>query len=152
MRRRIEVDPRYSNRQLFADERGVNYRTISDIERGRRDNYEDATIASLEVAYAVRPGSIRRAVAGGELEPVPSPLRSVASAPPPADSPSERALADLLAAYPDDDVIAAMAAQRRKAPSAVVAEIYRWLDFIAAQEGRGEHGASAGLPDGNAKK
>jgi hypothetical protein len=72
VRRRIELDPRYVNRQLFSNERGVHYRTVSDIERHRRDNYEAVTIAAIEVAYALTPGSIGRVLAGGELEPLPS--------------------------------------------------------------------------------
>jgi hypothetical protein len=82
VRRRIELDPRYSNRQLFAAERGINYRTVSDVERGRRDNYEGGTVTALEVAYAVAPGSIGRALAGGELEPLPGPARPEPGAPP----------------------------------------------------------------------
>lgn len=73
VRRRIELDPRYSNRQTFADERGVSYRIVSDIERGRRGNYEPATIAALEVAYGLAAGSIGRALAGGGLDTLPQP-------------------------------------------------------------------------------
>jgi hypothetical protein len=69
--RRVELDPRYRNRQTFITERGINYRTVSDIERGRRGNYEAATIASVEVAYKVTPGSVGHVLAGGELEPQP---------------------------------------------------------------------------------
>ena len=79
VRRRIELDPRYVNRQLFVDERGLNYRIVSDLERGRRDNYEDATITSAEVAYAIKPGGIRQFVAGGELEPLAGPARASAA-------------------------------------------------------------------------
>jgi len=85
VRRRIELDPRYSNRQLFASERGLNYRTVSDIERGRRDNYEDATVTAVEVAYAVTAGSVARALGGGGLEPLPAPGAARTAAPrPPA--------------------------------------------------------------------
>jgi hypothetical protein len=70
VRRRIELDPAYANRQKFADAVRVNYRTIADIEKGRRDNYEAATIASVEVAYRLAGGSIARTVAGGSLEPL----------------------------------------------------------------------------------
>lgn len=83
VRRRIELDPRYSNRQLFASERGLNYRTVSDIERGRRDNYEDATVTSVEVAYGVAAGSVARALGGGELEPLAAPQAARTAASPP---------------------------------------------------------------------
>jgi hypothetical protein len=76
VRRRIELDPRYVNRQLFATERGVSYRIATDIEKGRRANYEQGTIAAIEVAYSVTPGSIARALAGGELEPQPAPAEA----------------------------------------------------------------------------
>lgn len=92
VRQRIELDPRYSNRQLFATERGVNYRTLSDIEHGRRDNYEPATLSSLEVAYALAPGSISRAAYEGiPLEP----------AAPPAERPRPH-LAEVPPEGPDD--------------------------------------------------
>jgi hypothetical protein len=71
VRQRIELDPRYVNRQLFANERCIGYRTVGDIERGRRSNYEEATIAAVETAYAVTPGSVAGALAGGELTPLP---------------------------------------------------------------------------------
>jgi hypothetical protein len=86
VRRRIELDTRYANRQKFTAERGVNYRTVSDIETGRRDNYEPRTFAELEVAYGLAPGSISRALAGGELDlPVPP---STPPACPPAAAPA----------------------------------------------------------------
>lgn len=81
VRRRIELDPRYSNRKTFAAERGVGYRIVTDIEHGRRGNYEPATLAAVEVAYGITPGSTGRALAGGELEPLPAPR--LASVPPP---------------------------------------------------------------------
>lgn len=96
VRRRIELDPRYSNRQLFAAERGVNYRVVSDVERGRRDNYEDGTVTALEVAYAVAPGSIGRALAGGGLDPLPAPA-------PPEPGAPRTPFADLAPAEPADD-------------------------------------------------
>lgn len=95
MRRRVELDPRYSNRQAFAAERGVGYRTVSDIERGRRGNYDDSTIAAIEVAYAVRAGSVAAALAGGELEPLPrrtALLRPVPDSAVPDDDPDIAAL------------------------------------------------------------
>lgn len=67
VRRRVELDRRYRNRQLFATERGIEYRLVSDIERHRRQNFEETTIAVLEAAYDLAPGSIGRALAGGEL-------------------------------------------------------------------------------------
>lgn len=115
VRRRIELDPRYSNRQLFAAERGINYRTVSDVERARRSNYEDGTITAVEVAYSVAPGSVAAVLAGGDLAPVPAsrpagtpprpaeaPLSRLAAAPPPADAfrPSEEAAT----LFPGDEV------------------------------------------------
>ena len=71
LRRRIELDPAYANRRIFSEATGVNARTIADIEKGRRDNYEPATIASVEVAYRLAGGSVARTLAGGDLEPLP---------------------------------------------------------------------------------
>jgi hypothetical protein len=68
IRRRLDIDPRYQNRQVFADERGVEYRIVSAIERGERANFQIVTIAKLEAAYDLAPGSIASFLAGGELE------------------------------------------------------------------------------------
>lgn len=67
IRRRIEMDSRYKNRRVFTAERAVEYRIVNAIELGRRDNYEPATIASLEAAYDMPPGSIGRILDGGDL-------------------------------------------------------------------------------------
>jgi hypothetical protein len=83
VRRRIELDPAYRNRQTFVTARGLNYRTVSDIESGRRDNYGPQTIVALEVAYAVTPGAVRAALAGGDLEPLPGPAPRLAPVPGP---------------------------------------------------------------------
>lgn len=81
VRRRIELNPAYRNRQTFVRERGVEYRTISDIENGRRANYETATLAALEVAYELASGAIRHYVDhGGQLEPAPKAATRSASA------------------------------------------------------------------------
>lgn len=73
IRRRIELDPAYRNRRVFTDERGLDYRVVSDIETGRRSNFEGGTITALEVAYSIAPGSIRAAMAGSELRPISAP-------------------------------------------------------------------------------
>lgn len=130
VRRRIELDPRYSNRKLFARERGLNYRIVTDLEHGIRGNYEDGTITAAEVAYRVAPGSLRRALAGGGLEalPPPVPLRAVpAAAAETAGTPAERERDRLLAEHPDDEVLPLLAAQSGKKVSMVVAEMLDWL-------------------------
>jgi transcriptional regulator with XRE-family HTH domain len=66
--RRVEIDPRYKNRSLFADERGLNWRLLHDVERAKRANYAPDTVAALEVAYGLAPGAVGRALDGGELE------------------------------------------------------------------------------------
>jgi hypothetical protein len=91
--RRVEIDLRYRNRQLFADERGLNWRLLYDIERAKRTNFEPETKAAIEVAYMLAPGSVDRVLAGGELEPQ--------SAPDPA-APRERPLPPILADAPEE--------------------------------------------------
>lgn len=68
VQRRVEIDPRYRNRRLFAAERGLNWRLLYDIERAKRTNFESETLAAIEVAYSLVPGSIPRALGGAELE------------------------------------------------------------------------------------
>ena len=77
IRRRLDLDPRFRNRQVFADERGVEYRIVSDIERGRRSNFHAVTIAALEHAYDLPSGAIGRYLDGGELEQPVMPPRPV---------------------------------------------------------------------------
>jgi hypothetical protein len=66
--RRARLDPRYMNRRLFASERGLDYRLVSDIEKARRQTFEGSTLAAIEAAYQLQPGAIGRFLAGGGLE------------------------------------------------------------------------------------
>ena len=64
--RRVEIDTRYANLRLFAEERGIDYRLAWDLEHGARANYRRPTLTAAEVSYAWRPGSTRLVLAGGE--------------------------------------------------------------------------------------
>jgi len=77
VQRRIELDPRYRNRRIFADERGLNWRLLHDLERAKRTNFEPETMAAVEVAYGLAPGSIGRTLSGGELEPAAPAVRAL---------------------------------------------------------------------------
>ena len=68
IQRRTALDPRYNNRQAFADATGLKYRLVYDIEEHRRDNFGDTTLTSIEVAYKLDPGAIKRFLDGGELD------------------------------------------------------------------------------------
>ena len=124
MRRRIELDPRYRNRRAFTADRAVEYRIVNDIELGRRENYEPGTIAALEAAYAVTPGSFGRVLEGGELEPQRTPLRIVPPLPGDVprprrqglafDAPVRRALRPYLAVIEDKVARAAISEARRR--------------------------------------
>jgi hypothetical protein len=67
IRQRVEMDPRYRNRRVFCGERDIEYRLVSDLERGARSNYEAQTVAEAERAYGLPVGTISRALAGGDL-------------------------------------------------------------------------------------
>lgn len=67
-RRRAEIDPRYRNRTLFAQERNVNWRLVHDIERAKRTDFRPETLSVLEGAYELAPGAISRFLASGDLE------------------------------------------------------------------------------------
>jgi hypothetical protein len=71
LQRRAQLDPRYGRRTRFADERHLDYRIAYEVEKARRHNFGDGTLAAIEAAYELAPGSIMRTVAGGPLEPRP---------------------------------------------------------------------------------
>lgn len=91
----------HANRTRFAaDHDLLNDRILSDLEKGRRDNYSPATIALMEHVYEVQPGSFEAALMGGDLTPTDSPsslvelARRVSAGSP--DQPSfERGVVDL---------------------------------------------------------
>ena len=66
--RRVEMNPRYRDLTLFAQERGLNWRLAWDIEKNRRTSYRDLTLSAIEVGYGWAAGSIRRVLDGGEPE------------------------------------------------------------------------------------
>lgn len=67
-RRRPQINPAYSNRQKFIADTLLNERLVSDLEKGRRTSYRDATLASVEIAYRLTPGSISKALADPSIE------------------------------------------------------------------------------------
>lgn len=68
--RRGQLKPEYRNRRVFAEEAGINYRVVFDVEHGRRSNYGRQTLAALERAYWWRPGSVAAVLGGGAPEPL----------------------------------------------------------------------------------
>lgn len=63
--RRAQIDPRYTNRRLFCEETGLDYRVVYDIEKNKRQNYGPAVLAAIERGYRWAPGSIEAVLAGG---------------------------------------------------------------------------------------
>jgi hypothetical protein len=70
VQRRIELNPRWRKRTVFAEDHGLNWRLLYDIERARRDSFSDETLAAIEVAYRWRKGSIAAVIAGGDPVPL----------------------------------------------------------------------------------
>ena len=66
--RRAQIDPRYGRRTRFAEEHHLGHRVVYEIEKARRQNFGDGTIAAIEAAYELVPGSLRRTLDGGPLE------------------------------------------------------------------------------------
>lgn len=83
---RVRLDPRYRSRQVFSDDRGINYRLSQDLETGARGNYERSTLTHAEMAYGWMPGSFAAVLAGGD--PVQMPPR------PEYADPAEQRIAD----------------------------------------------------------
>jgi hypothetical protein len=70
--RRVDLDLRYRNLSLFAQERGIDYRLAWDIEHARRTNYRRPTLRAIEAAYALVSGAIDSALDGGTLPVLPA--------------------------------------------------------------------------------
>lgn len=82
--RRVQLDARYSNRRTFVAETHSGkedswYRMVTSIENGSRTNYARETLAAMEIAYQLTPGSILRTIKSGILEPA----RALAGSSPP---------------------------------------------------------------------
>jgi hypothetical protein len=69
IQRRTALNPRWHNRTEFAQAVNLSYRLVYDAEEARRSNFGTSTLAALEAAYRLAPGSIARFLAGDELEP-----------------------------------------------------------------------------------
>lgn len=61
--RRVQLGHR--RRPAFAEAAGISLRTLSDIETGRRANYDPATLAAVEHALNWQTGSIKHILDGG---------------------------------------------------------------------------------------
>jgi hypothetical protein len=68
--RREQIAPRYKNKNLFAEERGIHRRMLWSVESGARDTYTNGTLQDVESAYMLIAGSITRTLAGAPLEPL----------------------------------------------------------------------------------
>jgi transcriptional regulator with XRE-family HTH domain len=62
--RRVELG--YKRRGDFAQAIGVSARVVSDLENGRRGNFDPVTIAALEDVLGWETGSATRVAAGGD--------------------------------------------------------------------------------------
>ena len=57
----------WRSRNAFARAAGISPRLLGDVEKGRRSNYSDATLAAIEAALGWEPGTSRQVVAGGQV-------------------------------------------------------------------------------------
>jgi len=128
VQQRVQLDPRYMNRSLFAAERHINGRLAADIEKGRRQNYDAATVAAVEVAYGLPSGAIARAIARALSGDDPGPVPPAAHRPPPGPAgdgylPTWDGPADLLARCElevAEEVLAATEVHGPNPPAAVI--------------------------------
>lgn len=63
----VERGRHWRSRNEFARASGISPRLLGDVERGRRDNYSDATLSAIESALGWEPGTCRRVVEGGRV-------------------------------------------------------------------------------------
>lgn len=75
--RRVRIDPRYKNRELFIAERGrgLSRSVFVGLETRGRANFEPATVIALELIYHLPPGWLEAALAG-DIRPLPPPSPS----------------------------------------------------------------------------
>jgi hypothetical protein len=73
MARRVELDPRYHSRKLFAEEAGINLRRAADLENGRRGGAPPLAMQNVFApAYRVEYQSMVDVLSGdGDLEALP---------------------------------------------------------------------------------
>lgn len=69
--RRVQLDPDYRSRTTFAERVRLDYRVLFDIEKAKRTNFKDETLAAIEVAYRIASGSIRQALEDPSLSEFP---------------------------------------------------------------------------------
>jgi hypothetical protein len=84
-RRRAELGYGFRQRGRFAHERGggqLSIKTISRLEKGERDSYPEATVATAEAMYRWAPGSFASVLGGGEPNPLVSDPLTSAPVPP----------------------------------------------------------------------
>ncbi|MEU9888638.1 hypothetical protein [Sphaerisporangium sp. NPDC051011] len=67
--RAIDADWRF--RRRFVDAHQLDYRTTSDLEEARRDNYGETTYRRTEAAYRWASGSIAAILQDGDATPLP---------------------------------------------------------------------------------
>jgi hypothetical protein len=117
--RRIELG--YRDRIEFAGAAKITTRVMSDIENGKRTNFDKGTIAKLEKALGWATGSAARILRGGEPR-----LR--------VDGPAaqDQALADLLTIYRPTEDPAIVRVMRSNLPDVTKQQIVRML--ITEQE------------------
>lgn len=88
IQRRVELDARYRYRNAFADDTGLDWRLLYDIEKARRTNFTRSTLSAIEVAYRLEPRSVEEFLDGDEDALVPLPDTAPES--PPEPWPPER--------------------------------------------------------------
>jgi hypothetical protein len=151
--RRGQLGYGFRQRGEFLADRGgppPSVKMLARLERGERTTYPPVTVTRLESLYEMSPGSFEAILEGGEGRPLAPALRAAPdSRPGAAASPAEEILADLLASYPDDPVVASLATQKRKAARVIVNEILEWLEFLADRDGVPESNGTTGLPEGD---
>lgn len=63
----VERGRYWRSRNAFARAAGISPRLLGDVEKGRRTNYSDATLAAIEAALGWEPGTCLRIVQGGKV-------------------------------------------------------------------------------------
>lgn len=119
----------YSSRREFSETTGFPTKTLSDLEKHQRENFDAATLARLERALCWEAGSVAAVLAGGDPKPLPTRLSDPRSIERYGDETGIMALVAGSGLGPMDAmrVVLRIRARREEQYRQLAADVRRWI-------------------------